>query len=65
VSAAIGTVDLGDIGFGEGAHLLLKHALARIRPGGQVAVTGSHPALTADVMAPYPRSSRRGRYTRA
>jgi hypothetical protein len=51
VSAAIGTVDLGDIGFGEGAHLLLKHALARIRPGGQVAVTGSHPALTADVMA--------------
>jgi TusA-related sulfurtransferase len=51
VNTVIDTVDLGGIGFGEGAHLLLRRALTRARPGGRVAVTGTHPALAADLMA--------------
>lgn len=39
------TVDLGDLGFDRGAHLLLDHALAPLAPGGRLHVAGRDPAL--------------------
>ena len=37
--------DLADLGFDEGGHLLVARALDAVRPGEQVTVAGSHPAL--------------------
>jgi hypothetical protein len=51
VTAVVPTVDLGGIGFGRGAHLLLKHALSGVRTGERVAVAGWDPALTVDLAA--------------
>ncbi|TDE29071.1 ferritin-like domain-containing protein [Actinomadura sp. 6K520] len=42
---AHGVVDLGVLGFEEGAHLLLNRALAGLPPGAELAVVGSAPAL--------------------
>lgn len=42
---AYAVVDLGALGFEEGAHILLNRALARIPPGAELAVTGTDPAL--------------------
>jgi hypothetical protein len=39
------TVDLGGLGLDEGGHLLVARALAAVRPGERLAVTGTHPAL--------------------
>ena len=39
------TVDLGDLGFDRGAHLLVDHALRAVPAGTLVAVVGRHPAL--------------------
>lgn len=41
-------VDLGDLGLDEGAHLLVKHALAR---DGTIAVRGGSPTLAVDLPA--------------
>ena len=38
-------VDLGDLGFDEGGHLLLKRGLRNVPTGGEVEVTGSDPDL--------------------
>jgi len=38
-------VDLGDLGFDEGGHLLLKRGLRSLPAGGEVEVAGSHPDL--------------------
>ena len=40
-----GPVDLGDLGLDEGGHLLVARALAGLRPGERLAVSGTHPAL--------------------
>jgi hypothetical protein len=39
------TTDLAGLGLDEGGHLLVARALARLAPGGRLAVTGRHPAL--------------------
>ncbi len=39
------TLDLGDLGLDAGAHLLLRRALAPLRPGDRLAVNGRDPAL--------------------
>ncbi|MEV6419599.1 ferritin-like domain-containing protein [Streptomyces sp. NPDC051662] len=44
-------VDLQDLGFDEGAHLLVSRALARVPPGGEIAVLGCRPDLTTDLAA--------------
>ena len=44
-------VDLEDLGFEEGAHLLLKRALAALPPGGRLTVTGRAPALPVHLRA--------------
>src|SRR5579863_10002951 len=38
-------VDLGGLGLDEGGHLLVARALAGLRPGERLAVSGTHPAL--------------------
>jgi hypothetical protein len=38
-------VDLGDLGFDEGGHLLVDHALRHIPPGGRLTIHGSAPNL--------------------
>ncbi|MGW6803423.1 hypothetical protein ACWGCF_33485, partial [Streptomyces sp. NPDC055039] len=44
-------VDLQDLGFDEGAHLLVGRALARVPPGGEIAVLGYRPDLTTGLAA--------------
>ncbi|MFF8596818.1 ferritin-like domain-containing protein [Streptomyces sp. NPDC015220] len=44
-SGAALPLDLAGLGFEQGAHLLLRRALGHVAPGGQVAVSGTHPAL--------------------
>ncbi len=44
-------LDLADVGFGEGAHLLVEHALATAGPDRWVEVRGSDPALPAHLAA--------------
>lgn len=39
------TTDLEGFGLDQGGHLLLVHALAGLRPGDELTVTGRHPAL--------------------
>jgi len=38
-------LDLGDLGFDHGAHLLVRHALDHLGAGEALAVHGSHPEL--------------------
>lgn len=51
VPAADAAIDLGDLGLGRGAHLLLQRALAGLRPGGRLAVLGREPALRVHLPA--------------
>ncbi|MFC4036621.1 ferritin-like domain-containing protein [Streptomyces polygonati] len=44
-------VDLADLPFGQGGHLLVQRALAGLAPGGQLAVTGRDPALLVHLSA--------------
>ncbi|MGP4028704.1 hypothetical protein [Actinomadura sp. 3N407] len=44
-------VDLGALGFEQGAHLLLNRALAGLPPGAELTVTGSDPALGVHLTA--------------
>lgn len=44
-------VDLGDLGFDNGAHLLVQRALASVPPGGVVEIVGRAPALAVDLPA--------------
>jgi hypothetical protein len=44
-------VDLGDLGFDEGGHLLVKRALRRIPEGGRIEVAGSAPELELHLRA--------------
>ncbi|XRQ09891.1 hypothetical protein ACN3XK_03005 [Actinomadura welshii] len=44
-------VDLGSLGFEQGAHLLLDHALDGLPPGAELSVTGSDPALEVHLAA--------------
>lgn len=48
---ASGTVDLAGLGFDSGAHLLVKHALAKVEVGGSVAVRGRAPGWQAQLSA--------------
>jgi hypothetical protein len=43
--------DLAGLGLDEGGHLLVARALARLAPGGRLAVTGRHPALRVHLAA--------------
>jgi hypothetical protein len=45
------TVDLEGLGFEEGAHLLVKRALAALPPGGRLEVRGRAPALAVHLRA--------------
>ena len=45
------TVDLGDLGFDRGAHLLVEHARRGLPPGARVAVVGTDPALAVHLGA--------------
>jgi TusA-related sulfurtransferase len=44
-------VDLGDLGFERGAHLLVQQGLKDLRPGQELAVTGGDPALVVHLEA--------------
>jgi hypothetical protein len=44
-------VDLGDLGFDDGAHLLLQRALGSVPPGAILEVVGRAPALAVDLPA--------------
>jgi hypothetical protein len=46
-----GVLDLEDLGFGQGAHLLLRRALAEVPAGHALAVAGSDPGLAVDLAA--------------
>jgi TusA-related sulfurtransferase len=45
------TVDLGALSFADGAHLLVQRGLARLPPGGRLAVQGRDPAFRVDLPA--------------
>ncbi len=45
MAIATETLDLGDLGFDRGAHLLIRRALARLAPGQRLRVHGSHREL--------------------
>jgi hypothetical protein len=45
------TTDLEDLGLDEGGHLLVDRALAQLRPGDRLTVTGRHPALRVHLAA--------------
>lgn len=45
MAIATETLDLGDLGFDRGAHLLIRRALARLAPGQRLQVRGSHGEL--------------------
>lgn len=44
-------LDLGDLGFDEGASVLVQRAVAGLRPGDPLTVTGVHPQLTVHLRA--------------
>jgi TusA-related sulfurtransferase len=44
-------LDLGELGFERGAHLLVQRALSELRPGAELAVTGRDPALLVHLEA--------------
>ena len=45
------TTDLEDLGLDEGGHLLVDHALAQLRPGERLTITGRHQALGVHLAA--------------
>lgn len=45
------TTDLDGLGLDEGGHLLVQRALAALRPGDRLTVTGRHPALRVHLAA--------------
>lgn len=45
------TFDLGQLGFEQGAHLLVRRALGALPPGGRLAVDGADPALGVHLRA--------------
>jgi hypothetical protein len=45
------TTDLDGLGLDEGGHLLVQRALAALRPGDRLTVTGRHPALRVHLTA--------------
>lgn len=51
MTTARATIDLGELGFEDGAHLLLKRALAALPPGARLDVTGRAPALGVHLRA--------------
>jgi hypothetical protein len=44
-------LDLGDLGFDAGAHLLVRHALSQLPDGETIDVHGSHPELSVHLQA--------------
>lgn len=44
-------LDLEDIGFGQGAHVLLRRALGRLGPGARLEIRGAEPAPVVDLAA--------------
>jgi len=46
-----GILDLEELGFERGAHLLVQQALKNVRPGGELGVTGADPALVVHLEA--------------
>ncbi|GAA4239923.1 hypothetical protein GCM10022254_62690 [Actinomadura meridiana] len=48
---AASSVDLGELGFERGAHLLVQRALRGLAPGAELAVSGRDPALTVHLEA--------------
>lgn len=44
-------VDLADLGFEEGAHILVNRMLARVAPGGEILVQGRRPDLVTQLTA--------------
>jgi TusA-related sulfurtransferase len=46
-----GVLDLGDLSFERGAHLLVQRSLSALRPGEELAVTGGDPALVVHLSA--------------
>ena len=51
MTASPGVLDLEGLGFERGAHLLVQQALKGLRPGEELGVTGSDPALTVHLEA--------------
>lgn len=49
--AAAALLDLEDLGFEQGAHLLLRRALEQVAPGGQLRVVGRDPLLPVHLAA--------------
>lgn len=50
-SVAAAPLDLGQLGFEQGAHLLVRRALRALPPGGRLPVTGADPALGVHLQA--------------
>jgi TusA-related sulfurtransferase len=50
-AAGPGVLDLADLSFERGAHLLVQQAMKGVRPGEEFAVTGGDPALTVHLEA--------------
>jgi hypothetical protein len=48
---AAAVLDLEDLSFERGAHLLVQKALSAVRPGGELGVTGHDPALVVHLQA--------------
>ena len=51
MSGAAAMLDLDGVGFGQGAHVLLRRALGNLRPGARVGVRGTDPALAVHLAA--------------
>jgi hypothetical protein len=51
VTTPAGIVDLGDLGFERGAHLVVQQGLKGLRPGQELGVTGGDPALVVHLEA--------------
>jgi len=51
MTAASGVLDLEELGFERGAHLLVQQALKGMHPGQELGVTGADPALTVHLEA--------------
>ncbi|QXV56952.1 sulfurtransferase TusA family protein [Amycolatopsis sp. TNS106] len=51
MTAAPGVLDLENLGFERGAHLLVQQALKEMHPGQELGVTGADPALTVHLEA--------------
>ncbi|HEX2299695.1 MAG TPA: ferritin-like domain-containing protein, partial [Pseudonocardiaceae bacterium] len=49
--AAAAVLDLADLGFEQGAHLLVRRALAQLPPGGRLRIMGRDPLLPVHLAA--------------